>query len=81
MQFEALRGTLKTTAADLVARYRELGCTAVSVASAPSPGAATGRRLARAYQVALLPAQGPGMLPKTLGECFPRLKLPISRRK
>ena len=81
MQFEDLKGTLKTTASDLVARYRELGCTAVSVAPAPNPGAATGKRPARAYQVALLPAQGPGVPPKTLGECFPRLKLPISRRK
>lgn len=78
-QFDALRVTLKTTAADMVARYRELGCTVSSMASGPN--AAADGRPARSYLVVLLPAQRPGTAPKTLGDCFPKLKLPSQRRK
>ena len=35
-QFEALRQQLKATAADLVARLRELGCTVTSAAVTPA---------------------------------------------
>lgn len=70
---------MKTTAADLVARYRELGCTVVSASSGPK--AAAEGRPKRSYHVTLLPAPGPGVIPKTLGESFPRLKLPINRKK
>ncbi len=55
-QFEALRQQLKATAADLVARLRELGCTVTSAAvtspAKPSAEQPAGSQLKlRSYQV------------------------------
>ena len=56
-QFEALRQQLKATAADLVARLRELGCTVTSatVTSPAKPASAeqppSGQPKLRSYQV------------------------------
>ena len=79
VQFEALRTTLKATPADLVSRYRELGCTVTSVSLGPD--ATADGRPARSYRVALLPAQPAGAAAVTLSDCFPKLKLPSKRRQ
>jgi len=75
--FEALRAELKSTAADLVPRFRELGCVCnpTTVAAAGDDGEPT---RVRAYTVALL--KDTSLPAKTLADCFPKIKTGPKRK-
>ncbi|WIA38332.1 hypothetical protein OEZ86_001668 [Tetradesmus obliquus] len=72
-QFEALRQELKMSAADVVARFRELGCIckAAKLPAGISPDGTPSAALA-SYSIALLPG-GPSDT-KTLEQSFPKAK-------